>query len=133
MHPIINLSFGVLALAGRASTSMNLSAVLLVCSAFHLKADTNSPVGIEDLTLHIRTNSIARTNGGSTQMFSRYLDGTKFVRNPSFWLNGMNGLAAIQVGYGAGATAITPWHLLEANHFKNEVGSKVYFCDLHNN
>ena len=44
----------------------------------------------------------------------------------------MTSLVATQVGNSAGATAVTPWHILEANHNKNEVSSKLYFCDAQN-
>jgi hypothetical protein len=44
----------------------------------------------------------------------------------------MTGLTAIHVGYGPGATAITPWHVVGANHWKNDTGTKLFFCDLQN-
>lgn len=81
--------------------------------------------------MHVLTNVLAKTNG-STQLFSHLANGKNFVRNPNFWLRGMNGLLATHVGYGPGATAITPWHVLEANHNKNDLGSKLTFCDQAN-
>lgn len=110
---------------------MRIVTLAWVCLVLHVQAGELG-LGQEDLVIQIRAGVTARTNGTTTQMFSSYSDGTRFVRNPRFWLNGLNGLAATQVGPGAGATAITPWHILEANHFKNEVGAKLYFCDALN-
>jgi hypothetical protein len=85
-----------------------------------------------DFTTQVRADAVARTNGASVQMFSTYTDAPKFVRNPAFWLRGMNGLTGIHAGGGPGATAITPWHIVGANHWKNSAGSKVVFCDAEN-
>jgi hypothetical protein len=82
----------------------------------------------EDLNNQALTNFLAKTNG-STQLFSASSNGRSFVRNGKFWLHGMKGLLATHVGYGPGATAVTPWHVLEANHHRNDVGAKLYFCD----
>jgi hypothetical protein len=82
-----------------------------------------------DLSSHIRSAFSARTNG-STQVFSRYVSGTTFARNRAFWLRGLNGLTGIHAGYGPGATAITRWHVIGANHWKHDAGSKLFFCAL---
>lgn len=86
----------------------------------------------EDLTQHVRSNVVARTNASSTKVFTSINDGTGFVRSSRFWLNGLSSLTAIHAGHGPGATAITPWHVVGANHWKNDAGSKLYFCDLQN-
>ena len=83
-----------------------------------------------ELLEHIRHNFLPRTNG-SSQVFSKHVNGTSFTRNSNFWLRGLNGLTAIHAGDGPGATAITRWHVLGANHWKHDTGSKLYFCDLH--
>lgn len=95
-----------------------------------LKASEKSRASSENLNSEVRNGMIARTNGSSPQMFSSYIDGVKFARNPRFWLAGKNGLSGIHVGYGPGSTAITPWHVVGANHWKHDVGSKLVFCDL---
>lgn len=111
---------------------MKFAMLTWLCFALNLNAAESNLFSQEDLVLQIRRNVIARTNGGSTQLFAKYLDGTKFVRNPKFWLKDMNGLTGVHAGGGPGATAITPWHVVGANHWKNEAGSKLYFCDLQN-
>src|SRR5215471_6278827 len=111
---------------------MKLATLAWLCTWLNLAAGEPSPASLEDLTAHVRSNVVARTNGTTSLMFSTWEQGTRFVRNPRFWLNGMNGLSAIHVGYGPGATAITPWHVVGANHWKNEVGAKLYFCDAQN-
>jgi hypothetical protein len=85
--------------------------------------------GSEELSSEILHNFSIRTRG-STQVFSKSVNGTEFARNPKFWLRGLNGLTAIHAGYGPGATAITRWHVLGAGHWKHDAGSKLYFCDL---
>jgi hypothetical protein len=85
-----------------------------------------------DFTAQVRAGAVGRTNSASVQMFSSYVDGVKFVRNPAFWLRGLNGLTGVHVGYGPGATAITPWHIAGANHWKHDAGSKLVFCDAGN-
>ncbi len=93
-----------------------------------LAADGVRPGPKEDLAVHVFTNFLARTNG-SRRLFFSQASGTSFVRNPEFWLRGVNGLTGTHVGDGPGATAITPWHVLEANHYKHDVGSQVCFVD----
>jgi hypothetical protein len=83
----------------------------------------------QNLAEQIRSNFISRTNNGSPQMFSKYVDGKIFMRNASFWLRGMHGLTGIHVGYGPGASVITPWHVVGANHWKNDAGAQLVFCD----
>ena len=83
----------------------------------------------DDLAIHVFNELVARTNG-SPQLFSSQVNGTTFVRSTRFWLHGLNDLTATHVGYGPGATAITPWHVLGANHYKHDVGSQVCFADL---
>jgi hypothetical protein len=111
---------------------MKIARLVLIFVVVQVKAAEARSAPLKDLITDMRTNIVARTNSSSTQMFASYVDGTKFRQNPRFWLSGMKGLSATQVGNGAGATAITPWHILEANHNKNEVGSKLYFCDAQN-
>jgi len=98
----------------------------VVTSAFITRA--SEPVPAPELPAHVLHNFSSRA-GGSTQVFAKSVGGTSFTRNPKFWLRGLNGLTAIHAGYGPGATAITPWHVLGANHWKPDVGSKLYFCD----
>src|SRR5579862_8912672 len=102
------------------------------CLILELNLSAASPNGLEDLTQHVRSNVVARTNASSTKVFASINDETIFVRNSRFWLNGLAGLTAIHAGHGPGATAITPWHVVGANHWKNDSGSKLYFCDLQN-
>jgi hypothetical protein len=92
-------------------------------------ADFRGPAPREDLAARVAADFLARTNG-SPRLFSSFVSGKTYVRNPAFWLRGLNGLTGTHVGDGPGATAITPWHILEANHYKHDVGSEVCFADL---
>src|SRR5262245_50490091 len=103
-----------------------------LCLVLFVLDHERSVASPDDFTAQVRAAAIGRTNKASVQMFSSYVDGVKFVRNPAFWLRGLNGLTGIQVGYGPGATAITPWHVVGANHWKHDTGSKLVFCDLAN-
>jgi hypothetical protein len=75
----------------------------------------------------VKASFLSRTNG-LARLFSSVI-GTQFERNPKFWLRGVSGAQAIHAGGGAGAMAITPWHVLGANHWKQDVGAHLYFCD----
>jgi hypothetical protein len=88
----------------------------------------SDPSSRQDLTAHVLANFLAKTNCGA-QLFSTSANGTVFVRDPRFWLRGASGLTGTHAGYGPGASAITPWHVLGANHYKREAGSKLVFCD----
>jgi hypothetical protein len=106
---------------------MNSKPLLWFCLCLKVQA-----ASLPDLTADVRASVLSRTNATSSLMFSSWEQGTKFVRNPRFWLNGTTGLSAIHVGGGPGAIAVTPWHVVGANHWKADVGAKVYFCDLRN-
>ena len=109
---------------------MNLGILFQCCLS--LASAVLSHLPAEDLTDQVRANVETRTKGTSPQLFTTFTDGTRFVRNPRCWLNDMKGLSAVHAGYGPGATAITPWHVIGANHWKHESGAKLYFCDLQN-
>ena len=51
-------------------------------------------VSADDLSTHIRSALLARTNG-STQVFSKSVSGKTFARNRAFWLRGLDGLTGI--------------------------------------
>ena len=105
-------------------------ALFLELCALRLSAADGPPqLAKEDLMTHVFSNLKARTNG-SPRLFSTQSGGTKFVRSEQFWLRGLNGLTGTHVGYGPGATLITPWHILGANHYKHDAGSQVCFADL---
>src|SRR5262245_60809648 len=72
--------------------------------------------GGTDLAEQIATSLAQRK--GDQNLFLNH-DSSKFVRNPQFWLKGVEGLNAIQMGDAPGATAITPWHVVGANHSKH--------------
>src|SRR5215471_3164668 len=102
------------------------TAILTVFAASQLKA-AEFPTHLE-LDTVAKANFLSRTNGVA-QLFSKSVDGTQFVRHPKFWLRGTFGAEATHVGGGPGASAITRWHILGANHWKHDVGGHLYFCD----
>ena len=81
-----------------------------------------------ELAAAVKSSFLSRTNGVA-RLFSKSVNGTEFERHPKFWLRGVSGPEAIHVGSGAGATAVTPWHVLGANHWKQDVGAHLCFCD----
>ena len=113
---------------------MKANFLMVVCAGLvlELTLPAASPERLKDLTEDARLLVVGRTNNTTTQVFESSIDGTRFVRNRRFWLSGMAGLSAIHSGYGPGSAAITPWHILGANHWKPDAGSKLNFCDLHN-
>jgi hypothetical protein len=100
------------------------TAILLMFAACGSMAD---PANVE-LAAAVKTSFLSRTNGVA-RFLSKSVNGKEFEREPKFWLREVSGPQAIHVGGGAGAMAITPWHVLEANHWKQDVGAHLYFCD----
>jgi hypothetical protein len=88
-------------------------------------------VNDSELYDQIRHDFSSRSNG-SAQVFSSRAGAISFTRSTNFWLRGLNGLTGIHAGDGPGATAITRWHVIGANHWKHDSGSKLCFCDLKN-